>query len=155
MLMRHPTLHDRSLFVNFSVGYPRDPFHRVDIVHSRRHVRVEHDGELIAETPEPYLLFEPPLAVRYYAAPRDVRTDLLGPSATRSVCAYRAMRRTGPSTRRARTSHAPIGSGCARQPRCDRMAFFNEHVDVLADGTRAATSGNTVVAPTAGESSGT
>ncbi len=28
------------------VAHPRDPFHRIDIVHGSRHVRVERDGEV-------------------------------------------------------------------------------------------------------------
>jgi uncharacterized protein (DUF427 family) len=65
-----------------NVRHPRDPFHRIDIVRSSRHVRVERDGELLAESSSPCLLFEPPLPVRYLLPPQDVRTDLLRPSAT-------------------------------------------------------------------------
>jgi len=35
-----------------NVGHPRDPFHRIDIMHSRRHVRVEYDGVCLAESSE-------------------------------------------------------------------------------------------------------
>jgi len=47
-----------------NVAHPRDPFHRVDILHSSRHVRVEVGGTVLAESTAPYLLFEPPLPVR-------------------------------------------------------------------------------------------
>ena len=70
-----------------NVGHPRDPFHRIDIVHSSRHVRLERDGVVLAESTRPYLLFEPPLPVRYYLPPEDVRSELLRPSETRSFCA--------------------------------------------------------------------
>ena len=60
-----------------NVGHPRDPFHRIDIVRSSRHVRVELDGEPLAESRDPYMLFEPPLPVRYYLPAEDVRTDRL------------------------------------------------------------------------------
>jgi uncharacterized protein (DUF427 family) len=33
-----------------NVGHPRDPFHRIGIVYSSRQVRVETDGELLAES---------------------------------------------------------------------------------------------------------
>ena len=72
-----------------NVAHPRDPFHRIDIVHSSRHVRVELDGEVLADSSGPYLLFEPPLPVRYYLPAEDVRTDLLQPSDTRTFCAYK------------------------------------------------------------------
>ena len=62
-----------------NVAHPRDPFHRIDILHSSRHVHVEVDGVVIADSTAPYLLFEPPLPVRYYLPVEDVRTELLQP----------------------------------------------------------------------------
>jgi len=50
-------------------------------------VRLERDGVVLAESTRPYLLFEPPLPVRYYLPPEDVRSELLRPSETRSFCA--------------------------------------------------------------------
>ena len=60
-----------------NVGHPRDPFHRIEIVHSSRSVRVERDGELLAASTRPYLLLEAPLPVRYYLPPEDVSDGLL------------------------------------------------------------------------------
>ena len=70
-----------------NVGHPRDPFHRIEIVHSSRSVRVERDGALLAASSRPHLLFEAPLPVRYYLPPEDVREGVLRPSSTRTVCA--------------------------------------------------------------------
>lgn len=119
-----------------NVGHPRDPFHRIDIVRSRRHVRVEHEGEFIAESSDPYLLFEPPLPVRYYLPPEDVRTDLLRPSPTKTVCAYKGhasywtLNTTGEDI--AWSYPQPLREAAEVT---DRFAFFNEHVDVIVDGT--------------------
>jgi uncharacterized protein (DUF427 family) len=117
-----------------NVGHPRDPFHRIDIVHSSRRVRVEHDGEVLAESAAPYLLFEPPLPVRYYLPPQDVRTELLRPSATRTFCAYKG--------EASYWSLAGAGDVAWSYPAplreaaevTGRVAFFNEHVDVVVDG---------------------
>src|SRR5438270_5544211 len=38
--------------------HPRDPYHRVDVVNSSRHVKVVIGGEVVAETSRPRLLFE-------------------------------------------------------------------------------------------------
>jgi len=46
------------------VGHPRDPYHRVDIRRSARHVRVELDGEVIADSARPTLVFETSLPLR-------------------------------------------------------------------------------------------
>jgi uncharacterized protein (DUF427 family) len=118
-----------------NVGHPRDPFHRIDIVHSSRTVRVERDGEPIAESSAPYLLFEPPLPVRYYLPPDDVRTDRLARSDTTSFCAYKG-----------RASYWSLDGDDVgwtyEQPLREaaeitgRIAFFNEWVDILVDGTR-------------------
>jgi uncharacterized protein (DUF427 family) len=118
-----------------NVGHPRDPFHRIDIVHSTRHVRVEHDGELIAESSTPYLLFEPPLPVRYYLPPADVRSDLLAPSDTRTFCAYK-----GEASYLSLASSADVAWFYPAPLReaaevTGRIAFFNEHVDITVDGT--------------------
>jgi uncharacterized protein (DUF427 family) len=117
-----------------NVGHPRDPFHRIDIVHSSRHVRVELDGQALAESTEPYLLFEPPLPVRYYLPREDVRTDLLRPSETTSFCAYKGQASYWS------LENADDVAWTYSQPHREaaevsgRLAFFNERVDVVVDG---------------------
>src|SRR5581483_8371281 len=59
--------------------HPRDPYTRVDILASSRHVRVEVDGVTVAESASPRLLFETGLPVRYYLPKTHVRMDLLTP----------------------------------------------------------------------------
>ncbi len=71
------------------MGHPHDPYHRVDVLQSSRHVRVEIGGDVIAESERPKLLFETSLPTRYYLPPEDVRIDLLAPSATKTVCPYK------------------------------------------------------------------
>ena len=69
--------------------HPRDPYVRLDTVRSSRHVRVVIDGETVAETRRPVLLFETGLATRYYIPKVDVRMDLLVPSDTHTGCPYK------------------------------------------------------------------
>jgi uncharacterized protein (DUF427 family) len=70
-------------------SHPRDPYHRVDVVPSDRHVTVEVDGIRIAESRRPTMLFETGLPARTYLPEEDVRMDLLTPSDTRTVCPYK------------------------------------------------------------------
>lgn len=70
-------------------GHLRDPYHRVDVRDSSRHVRVLVDGEVVAESDRPKLLSETGVPNRYYLPPDDVRRDALEPSATHSVCPYK------------------------------------------------------------------
>jgi uncharacterized protein (DUF427 family) len=119
-----------------NLAHPRDPFHRIDILHSSRHVRVELDGTVLAESTRPYLLFEEPLPVRYYFPVEDVRLDLLTPSDHVTYCAYKGRA----SYWSAATS--PDVAWTYRQPLreaaeiTDRIAFFNERMDVIVDGER-------------------
>jgi uncharacterized protein (DUF427 family) len=69
--------------------HPRDPYTRVDILPSSRHVRIEIDGVTIAETSKPTLLFETNLPVRYYLSKTHIRMDLLTPSESTSHCPYK------------------------------------------------------------------
>ena len=119
-----------------NVGHPRDPFHRIDIVHGSRHVAVTLGGVVVADTRAPYLLFEPPIPPRYYLPREDVRLDLLAPSDTRTFCAYKG--------EASYLSHADEPDVAWYYPAplreaaevTDRIAFFNELVDIEVDGSR-------------------
>jgi uncharacterized protein (DUF427 family) len=69
--------------------HPRDPYTRVDILPSSRHVRVVVDGITVAESARPTLLFETGLPPRYYLPKTDVRMDLLVQTASSSHCPYK------------------------------------------------------------------
>ena len=75
---------DEEIFV-----HPRDPYKRVDVLQSSRHVKVVIAGQTIADSRRPRLLFETNHPVRYYLLEEDVRMDLLVPSVTRSCCPYK------------------------------------------------------------------
>src|SRR6185437_832024 len=69
--------------------HPRDPYHRVDILHSSRHVRVQVDGVTVADSVRPVILFETGLPPRYYLPLSDIRTELLTPTDTATHCPYK------------------------------------------------------------------
>ena len=75
---------DEQVFV-----HPRDPYSRVDILGSSRHVRVEIDGVTVADSHSPRILFETGLPARYYLPLTDVRMDLLTASDTHTSCPYK------------------------------------------------------------------
>jgi uncharacterized protein (DUF427 family) len=115
------------------VSHPRDPFHRVDIRHSSRHVRVDRDGQVLAESTRPVLVFETSLPARTYLPRADVRLDLLEPSATRTACAYK-----GVASYLARDGADLAWSYEVPLPDAGELAglvcFFDERVDVTVDG---------------------
>ena len=117
-----------------NVSHPRDPFHRIEIVHSSRPVRVELDGRVLADSTRPYLLFESMLPVRYYLPADDVARELLAPSDTRTACAYKgqASYLSLPDIPDiAWTYPDPLREAAEVK---DRIAFFNERVDLVIDG---------------------
>jgi uncharacterized protein (DUF427 family) len=69
--------------------HPHDPYHRIDILQSSRHVRVVLGGATVADSHRPVLLFETGFPARYYLPKEDVRTELLRPSDTLTGCAYK------------------------------------------------------------------
>ncbi|MFZ0091071.1 MAG: DUF427 domain-containing protein [Solirubrobacteraceae bacterium] len=119
-----------------NVAHPRDPFHRIEIVHSSRSVRVERAGELLAASTRPYLLFEAPLPVRYYLPPEDVSEGILQPSSTQTLCAYK-----GQATYWSLENEQDIAWSYPEPLReaaevTNRIAFFSERVDLVVNGTR-------------------
>src|SRR5881628_162862 len=79
---------DEEIFV-----HPRDPYKRVDVIASSRHVEVIVGGEVVADTRRARFLFETRLPTRYYIPPEDVRMDLLVPSDKATACPYKGKAR--------------------------------------------------------------
>ena len=114
-------------------GHPRDPYHRVDTRPSSRHVRVERDGVLLAESDRPTLLFETNLPTRFYLPRAALRAETL-PNDRVTFCPYKG---------RAGYLSFPVGESlawCYENPLPDVAAiaglvsFFDEVVDVTVDG---------------------
>ncbi len=69
-------------------GHPRDPYHRIDVLRTDRHIRVSLDGELLAESDRGVALFESNLPPRWYVPREDVLADL-EPTETVTLCPYK------------------------------------------------------------------
>jgi uncharacterized protein (DUF427 family) len=120
--------------------HPRDPYTRVDILPSSRHVRVELDGVSIAESTKPTLLFETGLPARYYLPRTHVRMDLLSATDTVSHCPYKGQAEWW-SVRVGDAAHADLAwSYRTPLPESQKIAgliaFYNERVDLDVDGVR-------------------
>jgi uncharacterized protein (DUF427 family) len=70
-------------------GHPRNPYHRVDCVRTRRRLRVEVAGTTLVDTDATLGVYETALDPRLYVARHRVRTDLLVPSDTTTYCPYK------------------------------------------------------------------
>jgi uncharacterized protein (DUF427 family) len=69
-------------------GHPIDPYHRIDVRRSSRPLRIEVDGEVVAETTAARLLYETQLPTRFYLPREDVRAELR-PSSRRTYCPFK------------------------------------------------------------------
>ncbi|MEP7019384.1 MAG: DUF427 domain-containing protein [Pseudonocardiales bacterium] len=126
---------DEEVFV-----HPRDPYSRIDILPSSKHVRVEVDGVTVAESTSPRLLFETGLPVRYYLPKPHVRMDLLEHTDSVTHCPYKGAAEYW-SVRAGGSLHADLAwSYRAPVPESQRaiglIAFYNEKVDIFVDGER-------------------
>ena len=71
--------------------HARDPYKRIDCLPSSRHVRIVLNGETVADTHRPILLYETGYLPRYYIPKLDVRMDLLRDSDTVTRCPYKGL----------------------------------------------------------------
>src|SRR5436190_2995691 len=109
--------------------HPRDPYHRVDVLNSSRHVKVVVGGVVVAETDSPRLLFETGLPTRYYIPKLDVRLELLTPTDTVTRCPYKGQARYWSAegvTDAAWSYTYPLPAVTAI---AGHIAFFQERVD--------------------------
>jgi uncharacterized protein (DUF427 family) len=115
------------------VAHARDPFSRIDVRHSSRHVVIEHEDEVIADSHAALLLYETGLPVRFYLPPEDVRK--LEPSPMRTRCAYKgeAEHFSHNGTDVAWVYRDPLFDA---PPIKDRIGFYTERVDLVVDGER-------------------
>ena len=127
------------------IVHARDPYKRVDTLCGSRRVQVYVNGEQVASSVRPLLLFETHLPTRYYLPFEDVRTDLLESSDHVTQCPYKG---------RARYWSLRVGDTLVpdlawsypdpipENPKIrDLVCFFNERVDALTvDGVPVAQS---------------
>jgi uncharacterized protein (DUF427 family) len=117
--------------------HARNPYTRIDVLQSSRHVRVEVDGVTLADSHMPRILFETGLPPRYYLPKTAVRMDLLRRSETHTECPYKGT---------ASYYHVRVGGRThddlvwwyphpipESAPIAGYLSFYDERVDVYVD----------------------
>jgi uncharacterized protein (DUF427 family) len=118
--------------------HPRDPYHRIDVLASDRHIRISLEGELLAETRRALALFETGLPTRWYIPAEDV-VARLEPSDTVTHCPYKG-EASYHSVRLETDELEKDLVWCYREPRDEvvriagALCFYNEKVDLELDG---------------------
>ncbi len=118
--------------------HARDPYKRIDVMPSSRHIKIVLDGVTIAESKRPFLLFETNLPVRYYIPAADVSMHYLTASDSQTSCPYKGDAsyysvKVGEKVYKDLVWHYP--EPIAECPKIkDLLCFYNEKVDVVVDG---------------------
>jgi uncharacterized protein (DUF427 family) len=124
---------DEEVFV-----HPRDPFVRVDAIKSSRHVRVERDGQQLAESAKPILVFETGLPTRYYLPERDIDASLLSDSDQHTGCPYKGFASYHDVTTNGRRHPGLFWYYPEPFPEVSQikghLAPYSERVDLIVDG---------------------
>ncbi len=118
--------------------HPRDPYHRIDVISTDRHIRISLEGELLAETDRAMALFESNLPARWYLPREDVQAEL-EPRDTVTHCPYKGEAHYYS----VKLADGELGTDLVWYyadplPEASRVAgllcFFNERVDIELDG---------------------
>ena len=120
--------------------HARDPYTRVDVLASSRHVVVEVDGVVVADSRTPRILFETGLPPRFYLPMTDLRMDLLEASEASSHCPYKGTASYWSLVVGSRRYDDLVWCYRAPFPESQKIAgllcFYNEKVDLVVDGER-------------------
>jgi uncharacterized protein (DUF427 family) len=115
--------------------HARDPFKRIEVLQSSRHVRVIAAGVMVADTRRSKLLIEPGHPIRYYIPRDDVHTALLEHSATSTRCPYKGVASYWSVRAGGRLLKDLVWSYEDPVVECPKikglLCFFNERVDAI------------------------
>jgi uncharacterized protein (DUF427 family) len=73
------------------VGHAADPYHRVDIRQTSRHLVVRDGDRVVAETRRPVVLYESGFAPRWYVPREDIDETALTPVEGQTFCPYKGL----------------------------------------------------------------
>jgi uncharacterized protein (DUF427 family) len=117
-------------------GHPRDPYHRIDVRATSRHVRVSLSGRTLAESDRTLAMFETSLPTRWYFPQEDVRMDLLERSGAVTTCAYKGHAQHLSLAGEPNIAWTYDQAEPEVQAIAGRVCFYDEWVDVEIDGER-------------------
>jgi uncharacterized protein (DUF427 family) len=120
--------------------HARSPYVRIDILPTSRHVRVELNGVVLADSPRALVLFETGLAARWYVPKVDVRMDLLVATDEVTRCPYKGQAEYWSARAGEQLEENVAWSYRTPLRESERIAgyvaFYDERVDLFVDGER-------------------
>lgn len=119
------------------LGHAADPYHRIDIRRTSRHLVVrDADGVVVAETTRPLVLYESGFAPRWYVPREDVSGDALALVDKQTFCPYKGIASyydIGAAENSAWSYRAPLDDMAAIG---DLVSFEPDRIEVMLDGER-------------------
>ena len=118
------------------LGHAADPYHRIDVRRTSRHIVVRAGDRIVADSTGPLVLYESGFAPRWYVPRADVAAGALAPNEQQTFCPYKgiasyydidAVRNAAWSYRAPLEDMATIG---------DLVSFEPDRVEVTLDGER-------------------
>ena len=130
------------------VGHAADPYHRIDIRQTSRHLVVRYRDRVIADSSRPLALYESGFAPRWYVPRADVDYSALTPAEDQTFCPYKGMCSyydIADAQRRGVVVRGRLARG--RERSRGMVSFEPDKVEVYLDGTRMRLEpGQTVIA---------
>jgi uncharacterized protein (DUF427 family) len=118
------------------LGHAADPYHRIDIRRTSRHLVVRQDDRVIADTQAPLVLYESGFAPRWYVPRADVAAEALRAVEGQTFCPYKGLASyydIGEARNAAWSYRAPF-EDVARI--ADLVSFYPKKVTVTIDGEK-------------------
>jgi uncharacterized protein (DUF427 family) len=118
------------------LGHAADPYHRIDIRRSSRHLVVRHEEQVVADTDAPLVLYESGFAPRWYVRREDVVAEALHPVEGQTFCPYKGLASyyTIGDTHNAAWSYRAPFDEMARI--ADLVSFEPDKVTIMIDGEK-------------------
>lgn len=116
------------------VGHAADPYHRIDIRRTSRHLVVRGDNRVVADTHAPLVLYESGFAPRWYVPRTDIDADALHAVEGQTFCPYKGLASyydIGDARNAAWSYRAPFEE-VARI--ADLVSFYPKKVEITLDG---------------------
>jgi len=128
------------------LGHAADPYHRIDIRRSSRHLIVRDGHQVVADTHAPLVLYESGFAPRWYVPRTDIAAEALEPVEGQTFCPYKGVAsyyRVGDAPSAAWSYRAPFEEV---ERITDFVSFYPEKLAITIDGQKLeAAPGQTVL----------
>ena len=128
------------------VGHAADPYHRIDIRATSRHLVVRDGDRVIADTHRPVVLYESGFAPRWYVDRGDIAEGALEPVGSQTFCPYKGLADYYSIGEHIRAAWSYVNAWPEVGRVTNLVSFEPDKIDVWLDGKRVRLApGQTVV----------